>query len=243
MDMKNGAQQHVRSSRGEQSRTLILSTAFDVFSEIGPGATTLRHLSRQAGVNIATLMYYFPSKEALVAEVIQLQEVSELDVIKKWHASLTDRQLSQMDLLKDALTELGTMVIDRVIADPARFRLWVYTALQTSKKEGTVRRGSSALGVETRPLETGPAAARHLRSPERNVVRAVLVRAMELDTFHCDRQELDDYIDGFTYLSRGFALDHIQEIALGTENRNRIIRRFKKLISRYVHHMLPGEKD
>jgi AcrR family transcriptional regulator len=242
--MKNDAEQHTRSSRGKHTRTAILAAAFEVLSELGPEATTLRHIARRAGVNIATLMYYFPSKESLVAEVLHSQEGGELLILEKWYASLTDRQLSRLDSLKEALTDVSIMLIDRVIADPGRFRLGVFTDLETPKTGGDVNCESSPGGAEKHPAGKNP--VEKSMSPgslEKNVVRAVLLRAMELGTIQCELQEVDDYIEGYTYLSRGFAIAHIKEIAVGAENRDKIIRRFRKLIRRYTNNMLPGEKD
>jgi AcrR family transcriptional regulator len=224
--MKNGADQHERSVRGKKSRADILAAALDVFSELGPDGATLRLVARRAGVNIATLMYYFPSKESLFAEVVGLMEGGELHIVEVWRDSLTDSRLSQIDSLKEALTELGTMIIDRVIRDPSRFRLGVYSALDTSRPEQVVPAGSSK----------NP-------SPEKEVVRSVLTRAVGLGTLHCDPQEIEDYIEGYTYLSRGFAIAHIKEIAKGSKKRNVIIQRFRKLIYRYINNMLPGEKE
>ena len=226
--MKNGSEQHERSSRGKRSRAEILSTATEVLSEMGPEAATLRYVARRAGVNIATLMYYFPSKELLIAEVLRTLDGSELQLVQAWRESLTDAQLSGLNSLKEALTNLAIMIIDRVIEDPSRFRLGIFTALEISK--------SSPDTDATEPTKTPV-------TPEKNIVREVLLRAMALNTFHCDCRELDDYIDGFTYLSRGFTIAHIQEIAEGAENRDVIIRRFRKIIHRYVNEMLPTDQD
>jgi AcrR family transcriptional regulator len=224
--MKNKSSQHERSIRGKKSRAEILSKAVEVFSELGPDGATLRLVARRAGVNIATLMYYFPGKESLFAEVIGLMEGGELRIVETWRQSLTDQQLSRIDSLKEALNELGIMIIDRVIEDPSRFRLGVYSALDTSRPEQLI-----------------PARSSKTPSPEKEVVRSVLIRAVKLGTLHCSPQEIEDYIEGYTYLSRGFAIAHIKEIAKGSKKRNIIIQRFRKVIYRYINNMLPGEKD
>ncbi len=240
--MKNGAEQHERSSRGEKGRADILATAIEVLSELGPDAATLRLVARRSGVNIATLMYYFPSKESLVAEVMQTLEGGELHIVEKWRDSLTDQQLSGLDTLKGALAELGIMIIDRVIEDPNRFRLGVYTALETPKVIDPEGVESQTAQKQRSPEGQGSSKkSSHTGSPEKDVVRSVLPRAIKLGAFRCEMQELDDYIEGYTYLSRGFAIAHIQEIALGSENRGKIIRRFRKFVHRYVNNMLPGE--
>jgi AcrR family transcriptional regulator len=224
--MKNESSQHERSIRGKKSRTEILSKAVEVFSELGPDGATLRLVARRAGVNIATLMYYFPSKESLFAEVVGLMESGELRIVEAWRQSLTDQQLSRIDSLKEALNELGIMIIDRVIEDPSRFRLGVYSALDVS-----------------RPDQLIPTRSSKASSPEKEVVRSVLTRAVGLGTIHCTPQEIEDYIEGYTYLSRGFAIAHIKEIARGSKKRNVIIQRFRKLIYRYINNMLPGERE
>ena len=228
--MKNGSDRHERSHRGERSRADILAAAIEVFSELGPDGATLRLIARRTGVNIATLMYYFPSKEALFAEVVGMLEGGELRIVELWRDSLVPSTLSRLDSLKEALTELGIMIIDRVIDDPGRFRLGVFSALDASRQEQAENGGAGSQGAT-------------LHSPEREAVRDVLVKAMELGAFRADPRELDDYIEGYTYLSRGFAMTHIAEIAKGSMNRDSIIRRFRNLIHRYVNNMLPREAD
>ncbi len=224
--MKNGSDRHERSVRGERSRAGILAKAVEVFSELGPDAAAMRLVARRAGVNIATLMYYFPGKESLYSEVVRMLEGGELSIVEEWRSSLSASQLSRMDSLREALTELGIMIIDRVIADPSRFRLGVYSALDTAM-----------------PIPGFVDPASQTPSPEKAVVREVLCRAAELGTIQCDPQEIEDYIEGYTYLSRGFAIAHIKEIAADSGKRDAVIHRFRALIHRYINNMLPGAKD
>jgi len=48
----------------------ILSVAEELFAEYGFDAVSLRHITTEAGVNLAAVNYYFGSKEGLVTEVI-----------------------------------------------------------------------------------------------------------------------------------------------------------------------------
>jgi len=52
-------------------RLLLLRTAFDVIAEMGFEGLRTRAVSARAGVNIATLHYYFPSKQDLVEGLAQ----------------------------------------------------------------------------------------------------------------------------------------------------------------------------
>ncbi len=52
-------------------RLLLLQTAFDVIAEMGFEGLRTRAVAARAGVNIATLHYYFPSKQDLVEGLAQ----------------------------------------------------------------------------------------------------------------------------------------------------------------------------
>lgn len=54
------------SSKGEQTRTLIVETALRLFREHGYDKTTMRAIASEAGVSVGNAYYYFDSKEHLV---------------------------------------------------------------------------------------------------------------------------------------------------------------------------------
>ena len=53
-------------------RTALLQAAFDVVAEVGFEGLRTRAVAQRAGVNIATLHYYFPSKQHLIEGLAQL---------------------------------------------------------------------------------------------------------------------------------------------------------------------------
>ncbi len=53
-------------------RTALLQAAFDVIAEAGFEGLRTRAVAKRAGVNIATLHYYFPSKQDLIEGLAQL---------------------------------------------------------------------------------------------------------------------------------------------------------------------------
>jgi len=57
-----------RSTKGEQTRELILTTALRLFREQGYDATTMRAIAGEAGVSVGNAYYYFGSKEHLIQE-------------------------------------------------------------------------------------------------------------------------------------------------------------------------------
>ncbi|MEV6848730.1 TetR/AcrR family transcriptional regulator [Actinoplanes sp. NPDC051411] len=63
---------------GEQRRAQIVDAARHAIATLGFEGLRVRDVADQVGINIATLHYYFPTKEALVAAVVQ-QIVGTLD--------------------------------------------------------------------------------------------------------------------------------------------------------------------
>jgi AcrR family transcriptional regulator len=55
-----------KTSKGEQTRALILDTALELFRERGYEETTMRAVAERAGVAVGNAYYYFRSKEELV---------------------------------------------------------------------------------------------------------------------------------------------------------------------------------
>lgn len=55
-----------RTTKGEQTRALILRTALDLFRERGYEETTMRLIAQEAGVAPGNIYYYFRSKEHLI---------------------------------------------------------------------------------------------------------------------------------------------------------------------------------
>ena len=60
-----------RSSTGEERRHALVSAAYDLIATKGFEGLRVRDVAARGGVNIATLHYYFPSKEALIGGVVQ----------------------------------------------------------------------------------------------------------------------------------------------------------------------------
>jgi AcrR family transcriptional regulator len=54
------------TTKGEQTRELILSTALRLFREQGYGKTTMRAIAAGAGVSVGNAYYYYSSKEHLM---------------------------------------------------------------------------------------------------------------------------------------------------------------------------------
>ena len=89
----------------------ILEASEELFAEFGYTGTTVRHLAKKAGVNIAMISYYFGSKEQLFAELVEyrasflrlkLQDIQKeitnpIEQIEKMVDVYIDRVMSQQN--------------------------------------------------------------------------------------------------------------------------------------------------
>jgi len=61
-----GNQKPTKTQKGEQTKTLILDAALQIFHERGYEETTMRAIAKKAGVSLGNAYYYFGSKEHLI---------------------------------------------------------------------------------------------------------------------------------------------------------------------------------
>jgi AcrR family transcriptional regulator len=83
-----------RLGRSRNRRDDILRTAFDLFAERGYRGTSLAAVAERAGLTQQGLLHYFPNKETLLVEVLQLSD--ELDVRRPLAGSVNAVSLDQL---------------------------------------------------------------------------------------------------------------------------------------------------
>jgi AcrR family transcriptional regulator len=64
----------------EETRWSLLQAATEVYAEVGYHAATTREISRRAGVNLASIHYYFGDKAELYREVFRLPFLNECNI-------------------------------------------------------------------------------------------------------------------------------------------------------------------
>jgi AcrR family transcriptional regulator len=82
-----------RGARSRNRRDDLLRIAFDLFAERGYRGTSLAAIADRAGLTQQGLLHYFPTKEALLVEV--LQRCDEVDV-RRLLAGPVDASLDQL---------------------------------------------------------------------------------------------------------------------------------------------------
>lgn len=60
-----------RQLQKEQTKELLLKTAYEIFSERGIMNTRMSDIARAAGVSHGTIFVHFQTQEALIEEVIE----------------------------------------------------------------------------------------------------------------------------------------------------------------------------
>ncbi len=99
---------HSYTPRGDAQRQALIEAAFHLIAEGGLEHFRTREVARRAGVNIATLHYYFTTKEDLIRAVV---EYMSSEFAARRRASFAERQTTQAKPL-DPLAELRAELDD-----------------------------------------------------------------------------------------------------------------------------------
>jgi AcrR family transcriptional regulator len=119
---KHAAQQRSRATVD----ALIEATARVLVKEGFERASTNR-IAAEAGVSIGSLYQYFPTKEALVAAVIERHKTAMLQMLRETLVRVAERPL------QDALREIITVTIDAHRVDPELHRVLVEQIPRTGR--------------------------------------------------------------------------------------------------------------
>src|SRR5687767_5061248 len=66
-------------SKGRIRREDIIAAARAVYAEAGYHGSSLREIAKRAGITHAGLLYYFPTKEALLAAVLERRDAEDAE--------------------------------------------------------------------------------------------------------------------------------------------------------------------
>ncbi|KLV06250.1 LuxR family transcriptional regulator [Photobacterium aquae] len=100
----------------EKRKEQLLDFAIDVFARRGIGRAGHADIAEMANVSVATVFNYFPTREALVEQV--LNEIEE-----QFRLMLTEN-LNNETSFKEQLTQICYRLIDEVIEDKDWVKVW-----------------------------------------------------------------------------------------------------------------------
>lgn len=96
-------------TKAERTRRRVFETAMTLFRERGFDETTMRDISREAGMALGTAYYYFPSKEAIISAYYETTQ-------RRHHAYVTEH-LPGLKTLQERLRMVFYSKIEDVQAD------------------------------------------------------------------------------------------------------------------------------
>jgi AcrR family transcriptional regulator len=124
----------------DSTRQRILDTAERLFADEGFHATTLRRITREAGVNLAAVNYHHGSKDALILAVFQrrLDELNS-DRLARLEAVLSERDPPWLEDVLEAFIYPALLLGTQSSGDGGRFmrllmRAWAENATQLHGK-------------------------------------------------------------------------------------------------------------
>lgn len=142
------------SPRRSDTRKRAVAVALELFNDKGYEQTALREVADRLGITKAALYYHFPSKEALLAAVIDSQQREPVDELLRW---VDDQpQPHSSEARRETL---------RRIAELLRGRLGPWLRFAQNNQ---------------RTLENHPEATRQFRESLVSLVRVALVGADDL---------------------------------------------------------------
>ena len=121
----------------------ILDTAERLFADQGFHATTLRQITREAGVNLAAVNYHLGSKEALILAVFQRRmDTLNTERLARLKEALSESDPPQLERVLEAFIHPALRMSTRSSGDGGRFmrllmRAW---AENNTQLHGVIRR-------------------------------------------------------------------------------------------------------
>lgn len=100
---KKSHHRHSAEDNHSITRDSIISTAFDLFREKGYAKASISELTRRVNMDPSSVYYYFPSKEALLAEISEPAiDIPTLDELSSYTSSRTVQlfALIEMDVVQ-----------------------------------------------------------------------------------------------------------------------------------------------
>ncbi|MBC8143062.1 MAG: TetR/AcrR family transcriptional regulator [Armatimonadetes bacterium] len=101
-------------TNNNERREQILVTSWEVLSQVGFEKITTRRIAEAAGINIATLHYYFGSKEAVLTETLRHAQ--------NWADERMREAVAGSQTAEEALTKAFAHTIKMVLTGPGPLR-------------------------------------------------------------------------------------------------------------------------
>lgn len=153
---KKSHHRHSAEDNHSITRDSIISTAFDLFREKGYAKASISELARRVNMDPSSVYYYFPSKEALLAEISEPAiDIPTLDELSSYTSSRTVQlfALIEMDVVQKCELPLDFIDVESAARKkPAafssfydRYKKFYLTLLSVIEKVSKKRNSALAL--------------------------------------------------------------------------------------------------
>jgi AcrR family transcriptional regulator len=162
-----------RQERSQVTVDAILEAATRLFAEGGLAGVTTNQIAELAGVSIGSLYQYFPSKQAILGELIDRHSEQTIARLMAAHAGFTDRPIAAV------LRDIVEILLEADTIDVNLHRVFLDTlpeAGRIEQRQGEIRRVTDAVRAVLAARRT------ELRIADADVAAVVLVHALEAVT-------------------------------------------------------------
>ncbi|HEX3006675.1 MAG TPA: TetR/AcrR family transcriptional regulator [Bacteroidales bacterium] len=96
------------NGEGSQKTSIIIKAAQKRFALYGLEKTTMREIAKDVGISKAALYYYFPDKEHIYKEVIEIEQKIFFDLVEEHMQQTPDPELMLIDFVNVRLNYFKT---------------------------------------------------------------------------------------------------------------------------------------
>ena len=152
---KTQPRKSARQSRSQATVDAILVAAEELFAKGGVGRVTTSHIAERAGVSVGSLYQYFPSKEAILGELIDRHSEQTIAKLAERLQDLARRPIPEV------LREIVEILLEADTIDLGLHRVFLDelpTAGRVEQRQGEIRRATVVIRalLEQRRKELRP---------------------------------------------------------------------------------------
>ncbi|MBI1317721.1 MAG: TetR family transcriptional regulator [Candidatus Hydrogenedens sp.] len=113
----------------------ILDVATPLFAEHGFNGVTTRQVAAAAGLNISTVHHHVGAKSALYRKILERMYAEEAAIFRAFAGKLDSEPIASAEALRDALFGLLDEMLDLMVSNTSRARLYVRRWLAADDEE------------------------------------------------------------------------------------------------------------
>jgi DNA-binding transcriptional regulator YbjK len=139
-----------RQARGEERRRLILRATLELIERSGIDAVTHRAVGEASDVPLGSMTYYFPTRDGLLCEALELWVAEEVERLEGLTAAIEAEQLSP----REGAERWGELLRGNDPHQVAQFELYLYASRTPELREAAAEAFAAYERVAAAALRT-----------------------------------------------------------------------------------------